>query len=77
MFPKTTYCSKECYRKELKNYLWNYKFRIFKKELRDFSKLFFRIYFPKVVEFLISMFILSLIFMTFDMLIWAVEMFIN
>ena len=36
--PITTYCSKECYRREVKRFIWSYQYRLIKNEFESLIK---------------------------------------
>lgn len=75
------YCSKGCYDKDFKKYIWKYKFNRVKEEVKEFLSLFYKAYIRKYIEtlpeFLLSMFILLTFCMLLNTFIWAVETFIK
>ena len=80
----TTYCSKECYEKEVKKFIWDYQCELIKEEFKLFMKhfgkflyLIYKYYLQDVVNFLLGFSILLVGYFILNSLIWAVETYIN
>lgn len=81
---RTIYCSKDCYKREVKKFIWNYQFGVVKREfislMKHFGKflyLIYKYYLQDVVNFLLGFSILLVVYFILNGLIWAVETYIN
>lgn len=82
--PVTTYCSKECYEREVKKFIWNYQYGLIKKEFKSLLKHLYRflylIYKCYLKDILISIFgivILLSAFLTLNYILYSIEKYIN
>lgn len=82
--PVTTYCSKECYEREVKKFIWNYQYGLIKREFKSFikhlCKFLYLIYKCYLKDVLISMFGISILlfaYLTLNYIIYAIEKYIN
>ena len=80
----TTYCSKECYKREVKKFIWNYQYglitREFKSLLKHLYKFLYLVYKFYLKDILISMLgvsILLFIYLTLNYIIYTIEKYIN
>ena len=82
--PVTTYCSKDCYKREVKKFIWNYQLGVVKREFRSLMKhfgkflyLIYKWYLKDAVNFLLGFSIILIIYLILNGMIWAVETYIN
>ena len=82
--PRTIYCSKDCYKREVKKFIWNYQFGVVKREFKSLMKhfgkflyLIYKWYLKDIVNFLFGFSILLVGYLIVNGLIWAVETYIK
>lgn len=82
--PVTTYCSKDCYKRYVKKFIWNYYYKIVKKNFIDFIKSLYKfvnlLYKYYIKDILINMFKISIIlivYFTLSEIIYLVETYIK
>ena len=82
--PVTTYCSKDCYKREVKKFIWDYQYKLVKRELKSFMKhfgkflyLIYKYYLKDAVNFLLGISIILMVYLILNSIIWAVETYIN
>ena len=82
--PVTTYCSKECYEREVKKFIWNYQFGLIKREFKSFMKhlyrflyLIYKFYLKDILMSIFGICILLLVYLTLNYILYAVEKYIN
>lgn len=82
--PVTTYCSKECYEREVKKFIWDYQYELIKKEFKSLLKhlyrflyLVYKCYLKDILNFILGFSILLVGYFILNGLIWAVETYIN
>lgn len=81
---ETRYCSKECYKKNIKKFIWNYYYKMVKKNFIDFIKSLYK--FIKMIhkyyikDILINIFKISIILIAYfslSSIIYLVETYIK
>jgi len=82
--PVTTYCSRNCYKKEARKFIWNYQYRLvireFKTFIKDLFKFFYLIYkwyLKDILNFILGFSILIVVYLIINGLIWAIETYIK
>lgn len=82
--PVTTYCSKDCYEREIKKFIWDYQYEIIKKEFKSLLKhlyrflyLVYKLYLKDISISIFGIVILLLAFLTLNYIIYAIEKYIN
>lgn len=82
--PVTTYCSKECYEREVKKFIWNYQFGVVKREFRSLLKhlyrflyLIYKCYLKDVLISMLGISILLFIYLILNYTLYAIEKYIN
>lgn len=81
---ETRYCSKECYKNHIKKFIWNYYYKMVKKNFIDFIKSLYKfvnlLYKYYIKDILINMFKISIILIAYFILseiIYLVETYIK
>lgn len=82
--PVTTYCSKEYYEREVKKFIWDYRYKLVKRELKSFMKhfgkflyLIYKYYLQDAINFLLGLSIFMLVYFILNGIILAVENYIK
>lgn len=82
--PVTTYCSKECYEREVKKFIWDYQYELIKKEFKSllkhiyrFLNLVYKFYLKDILISISGICILLLAYLTLNYILYAVEKYIN
>lgn len=82
--PVTTYCSKECYEREVKKFIWDYQYELIKEEFKSLLKhlykffyLIYKFYLKDILNFILGFSILLVGCFILNGLIWAVETYVN
>lgn len=82
--PVTTYCSKGCYEREVKKFIWDYQYKLVKRELKSFMKhfgkflyLICKYYLQDAINFLLGLSIFMLGYFILNGIILAVENYIK
>lgn len=82
--PVTTYCSKECYEREVKKFIWDYQYELIKKEFKSLLKhlyrflyLVYKFYLKDILISILGVSILLLAYLTLNYILYTVEKYIN
>lgn len=82
--PVTTYCSKECYEKQVKKFIWRYQFGLIKREFKSLMKhlyrflyLIYKCYLKDVLFSILGISILLFAYLTLNYILYAIEKYIN
>ena len=82
--PVTTYCSKECYKREVRKFIWKYQYGVVKREFKSlmrhlgkFLHLIYKYYLQDIASFLLGFSILLVGYLIVNGLIWTVETYIK
>lgn len=82
--PVTTYCSKECYEREVKKFIWDYQYEVIKREFKSllkhiyrFLNLVYKFYLKDISISIFGIVILLLAFLTLNYILYAIEKYIN
>lgn len=82
--PVTTYCSKECYEREVKKFIWDYQYGVIKREFKFFMKhlyrflyLIYKFYLKDILISILGVSILLLAYLILNYILYAVEKYIN
>lgn len=81
---RTTYCSKDCYKREVKKFIWNYQYGLIKREFKSFMEhlgkffhLIYKYYLKDILTSILGFSILLVGYFILNGLILAVETYIN
>lgn len=81
---RTTYCSKDCYKREIKKFIWDYQFgvvkREFKSSMKHFGKflyLIYKYYLKDILTTVLGISIILVVYLIVNGLIHLVEIYIN
>lgn len=81
---RTTYCSKDCYKREVKKFIWNYQFGVVKREFKSLMKhltkffyLIYKYYLKDILTTVLGFSIILIIYLILNGIMWAVETYIN
>ena len=82
--PVTTYCSKECYEREVKKFIWDYQYELIKEEFKSLMKhlykflyLIHKFYLKDILISMLGVSILLFAYLTLNYIIYAIEKYIN
>jgi len=82
--PITTYCSKECYEKYAKKFIWEYEYKAVKrqfksafKQLENFSYSIYKWYLKDIITSILGISIILMGYLILNSIIWAVEKYVN
>lgn len=82
--PVTTYCSKECYEREVKKFIWDYQYELIKEEFKSLMKhlykflyLIHKFYLKDILISMLRVSILLFAYLTLNYIIYAIEKYIN
>lgn len=81
---RTTYCSKDCYKRYVKKFIWNYYGKLIKKEFKSlmfhlykFLGLIYKCYIKDFLNTILKISIILIAYFSLSTIIYLVETYIN
>lgn len=78
--PVTTYCSKDCYKREIKKFIWDYQANVIKREFKSLMKhfgkfisLIYKWYLKDYVNTMLKISIILIIYFILSEIIYLIE----